>query len=85
MNAFCPPSPVANEICSLKTHGFQHSVFDLVAFLHGKTPVFPTPFPDFQSNYGYSLRLPPVGMEGIQKCVNQTPTPANCLIYSQLV
>jgi len=39
----------------LKTHGFQHSVFDLVAFLHGKTPVFPTPFPDFQSNY----RLPP--------------------------
>jgi hypothetical protein len=48
--ALSPPSAVANGICSLETHGFQHSVFDLVAFLQGKTTVFPTPFPDLQSN-----------------------------------
>jgi hypothetical protein len=51
-------------ICSLKTHGFQHSVFDLVAFLHGKTTVFPTPFPEFQSNYGAT------SPEGGQKAIH---------------
>jgi hypothetical protein len=29
---------------------------DFSTFLHGKTTVFPTPFPDFQSNYGSSLQ-----------------------------
>jgi len=35
---------------SLETHGFQHKVFNLVAFLHGELP-FPDPFPVRSFNY----------------------------------
>jgi len=40
-----PPSPSQMGFAPVKPHGFP-------TFLHGKTPVFPTPFPNFQSITG---------------------------------
>jgi lysophospholipid acyltransferase (LPLAT)-like uncharacterized protein len=59
----------------LKTHGFQHSVFDLVAFLHGKTTVFPTPFPKDKA----FLRI--LSPKGDRKKIAKYSTPSSKAVH----